>query len=241
MTVRMHALQPLTSVEQAMAEKYFYLVDEFLRRNRLDPSDYYDVVIFGYLKAVQRECRRNWPKGDKNFLGLANICMKCAVFQEWRRLGTHKRNADRLSMSFDSIPVHTDEGEFSLYEVVADTSMDTEGQVIGEDLINRMLAEATPREREAIDYYRLGFEAREIAAFMSISVNTAARTLSNFRAKARAVMEGREVIRCPQWARDKEKIQARNRAYYAAHREEICAKKAQAYRAAHSEESRTRE
>ncbi len=240
----MSKIEPLTAEEQKLAEQHLYLVDQFLRRKRLDPHEYYDVVIFGYLQAIQRECRRDWPEENKNFHGLAEVCMRSAVFMEWRRQSQDMRRCDRKSLSLDCMPADTDDGEFSLYEVVADTRQKTEVQVEAKDLAERVLAVATAREREAIDLACLGYEAREIADILGIARNTASRTLCNFRVKAKAVRDDREVIRSPQWARDKEKTQARNRAYRQAHREEINERRriwAHAYRAAHSEKVRAKE
>ncbi len=235
----MSALQPLTIEEQEMAAKYLYLVDRFLYRKGLDPSEYYDVVIFGYLQAIQRECRQEWPEEKKNFYGLVETCMKRVVLMERRRWYQDMRTADRLSSSLDSTPAYTKEGEFFLYDVVADTRQRTEVQAEAKDLAERVLAVATAREREAIDLACLGYEAREIADILGIARNTAIRTLYNFRVKAKAVRDDREVIRSPQWARDKEKIRARNQAYRAAHKEEIN-EKARARRAAKRAEKQAR-
>lgn len=237
-------MQPLTTEEQLMAEEYFYLVDDFLRRKHLDPNEYYDVVIFGYLQAIQRECRNQNPPENKNFHGLVEVCMKRAVFLDWRRKYQDKRKADFMALSLDCMPAETDDGEFSLYDVVADTRQRTAVQVEAQDLAERVLAVATPREREAIDLACLGYETHEIAELLGIARNTAYRILYNFRVKAKAVRDDREVIRSPQWVKDKEKVQARNRAYQQPHRLELNAKariRDRAYRAAHLEEVRAKE
>lgn len=222
----MKEMEPLTPDEQKMAEDYFHLVDKFLRKKRLDPGEYFDVAIFGYLQAVQRECRNPNPPEKKNIYGLIEVCMERAVLQEWRSQYRDKRQGDHGSLSLDYIPAHTDDGEFSLYDVVADIRQKTEFQVEAKDLAKRALAVATLREREVIGLACLGYEAREIAQMLGIARNTAYRTLCNFRAKAKAVRDDREVIRCPQWVKNKEQIQARNRAYWAANKDEINARRA---------------
>ncbi len=237
-------LEPLTVEEQELAEKHLYLVDQFLRRKHLDKNEYYDVVILGYLQAIQRELRNPAPPPNANFQGLVETCMERAVLMEWRCQYRDMRKGDRTGLSLDRMPANTDEGEFSFYEVVADPQQRIEAQVEAKDLTERVLAVATAREREAIDLACLGYEAREIAEIMGVARSTASRFLCNFRAKAKAVRDGREVIRCPQWARDKEKCQARNRAYREAHREELNAKHRvwqRAYQAAHLEEIREQE
>ncbi len=47
-------LTPLTPEEQQFAETNHYLVEQFLYWNRLDPDDWYDVVIFRYLQSVKK-------------------------------------------------------------------------------------------------------------------------------------------------------------------------------------------
>lgn len=240
----MSKMEPLTVEEQEMAEQYFYLVDKFLKREHLDPNEYYDVVIFGYLQAIQRECRNPNPPEKKNIYGLIEVCMKRAVLMEWRCQYRDMRKGDREALSLDRIPAQMDDGEFSLYDVVADVRQSTAVQVEAQDLAERVLAVATPREREAIDLACLGYETREIAQMLGITRSTASRILCNFRVKAKAVRDDREVIRCPQWVRDKEKVQARNRKYQQEHRAEINAKnriRNRAYRAAHPEEVRAKD
>ncbi len=58
----MRALHPLTKTEQDMAEQEHQLVLDFLHCKRLPMDDFYDVVIFGYLSAVQQYIR-NPPAG----------------------------------------------------------------------------------------------------------------------------------------------------------------------------------
>lgn len=57
----MHArtqLTPLTPEEQSFAELNHGLVEQFLRRNQLEQSDWYDVVIFRYLLSVKKWIQR---------------------------------------------------------------------------------------------------------------------------------------------------------------------------------------
>ena len=53
----MRALRPMTQEEREFAEEYHDLVIDFLRYKHLPMNDFYDVVIFGYLSAVQQYFR----------------------------------------------------------------------------------------------------------------------------------------------------------------------------------------
>lgn len=249
----MRAMDALTIEEQEMAEQYFPLVDKFLRCKRLDPNEYFDVVIFGYLQAIQCECRNLNPPENKNIYGLIEVCMKRAVLQEWRRQRRYMRQGDYENCSLDRMAADTDDGEFSLYDVVADVRQRPDVQIEAKDLTERILAVATPREREMIDLACVGYETREIADTLGVSRNTASRILCNFRVKAKAVRDDREVIRTPGAEKNREKIHARDRVWREAHKAEIAAKQKdpavrqkrneykRRYRTAHPEEVRAKE
>ena len=57
-TVKRQFLRALTSQERAVAEQNHDLVFRFLRANRLQESEYYDVIIFRYLLTVENWFRR---------------------------------------------------------------------------------------------------------------------------------------------------------------------------------------
>ena len=56
-------MKPLTGEQKHLAELNHDLVYKFLNENNLPESEYYDVVIFGYLCAAQEYCEK--PKLKK--------------------------------------------------------------------------------------------------------------------------------------------------------------------------------
>ena len=46
--------EPLTSEEQEFAVRHHYLIAEYLRARHLPMNEWYDVVIFRYLRSVKR-------------------------------------------------------------------------------------------------------------------------------------------------------------------------------------------
>ena len=58
----MRALRPMTNEEREFAAQEHQIVIDFLRCKRLPMDDFYDIVIFGYLSAVQQYFR-NPPAG----------------------------------------------------------------------------------------------------------------------------------------------------------------------------------
>ena len=77
-------LRPLTPWERDMAEEHHSLVLRFLQVHRLSMEDYYDVVIFRYLLAVENWSRRTStiPGG---FPAIAWAAMSIALTKEQER------------------------------------------------------------------------------------------------------------------------------------------------------------
>ena len=226
----MRRLYPLTPEEQEFAAIRIDLVDTFLRRERLDPNEYYDIVIFGYLEAVQKQHREPIEEERQNFNALAKICMRHAVGEDWKYRLKEKRKGDLLSLSLEHLATSTDNEDFSFYDIIPDSKTDIEMQVVNLDLIERLLAVATPREREAIDLVCQGYETREVADLLGIARLTSSVTLHHFRVKAKAVLAGQEAF-VPRCQRPKQKPEekaakdkARRKAYQEAHPEEMRAK-----------------
>jgi len=76
----MRALRPMTQEERDFAEQHHDLVIDYLCRKRLPTDDFYDVVIFGYLSAVQQYFRN--PPAGVAFKAMAFRAMKDSVLRE---------------------------------------------------------------------------------------------------------------------------------------------------------------
>lgn len=75
---------PLTPEEQCFAESNHHVVEQFLRWNKLNPDDWYDVVIFRYLLSVKKWHQR--PELHQwKFSTIAKQDMRSAVGHERER------------------------------------------------------------------------------------------------------------------------------------------------------------
>ena len=74
---------PLTKEQQAFATAHHSLVYKFLNENRLPEDEFYDVVIFGYLKAV-RDYFSDLTAQQFTFSTIANRRMKFCLFSKSR-------------------------------------------------------------------------------------------------------------------------------------------------------------
>lgn len=93
-------IRPLTKEQQHFAEENHHLVYAFLNEKELPESVFYDVVIFGYLKAVQEYCEVLSLHRFK-FSTLAWRRMRSSLSNYYKYLARPKRNAPVVS--FDEL------------------------------------------------------------------------------------------------------------------------------------------
>lgn len=86
---------PLTDEEQKFATDNHYLVFKYLRLRKLPPDEWYDVVIFRYLRSVKRWFA--YPElHEHNFEIIAFYAMRSAIGHE---LDKQKRRAQTVSLN----------------------------------------------------------------------------------------------------------------------------------------------
>ena len=171
----MRALRPMTQEEREFAEQHHNLVIDFLRYRRLPMDDFYDIVIFGYLSAVQQYFR-NPPAGVK-FKAMAFQAMKDAILRD----GEYNARAKRCgyTVSLDT------EGRHS---TIPDQKQDVERQAERRALLEQAATVATPRESKIINLLIDGFALHEAARFLKIPRATAVSCMDDFCCRARAAI-----------------------------------------------------
>ena len=167
----MRALRPMIKEERGFAEQHHELVIDFLRCKRLPMNDFYDIVIFGYLSAVQQYFR-NPPAGVK-FKAMAFRAMKDSILRD----GEYNARAKRCAyiISLDDMNVQ-------------DPKQDTERQIEGKALLEQVVSVATPKEAKIISFLMDGFALREAARRLKIPKAVAVSCMENFYCRAKAAI-----------------------------------------------------
>ena len=165
----MRALRPMTQEEREFAEQNHDLVIGFLHRKWLPMDDFYDVVIFGYLSAVQQYFRD--PPFGVTFEAMAFRAMKDSILRE----GEYKARAKRsgFTVGLDDV------GE------LANRVQDTERQIEGKALLEQAASVATPREAKIIRLLADGFALHEAARFLKMPKAAAVSCMEEFCCRAR--------------------------------------------------------
>ena len=167
----MRALHPMTNEEREFAEQRHGLVIDFLRCKRLPMDEFYDVVIFGYLSAVQQYFRN--PPAGVEFKAMAFRAMKDAVLRD----GEYHARAKRCG-----ITVGLDDAELT------DHRQDTEQQIEGKALLEQAAKVATPKEAKIIRFLLDGFALHEAARLLKMPRAAAENCMESFCFRARAAI-----------------------------------------------------
>ena len=168
----MRALRPMIKEERGFAEQHHELVIDFLRCKRLPMDDFYDIVIFGYLSAVQQYFR-NPPAGVK-FKAMAFRAMKDSILRDGEYNACAKRCAYIISL--DDMNVQ-------------DPKQDTERQIEGKALLEQVVSVATPKEAKIISFLVDGFALREAAQRLKMPKAVAVSCMENFYCRAKAAID----------------------------------------------------
>ena len=171
----MRALRPMTNEEREFAEQRHGLVIDFLRCKRLPMNEFYDVVIFGYLSAVQQYFRN--PPAGVEFKAMAFRAMKDAVLRD----GEYHARAKRCgyTVSLDT------EGRHS---TIPDQKQDVERQTERKALLEQVAKVATPRENKIIELLVDGFALHEAARLLKMPRAAAESCMESFCFRARAAI-----------------------------------------------------
>lgn len=185
--------KPLTKEQQQLAEEYHGLIYSFLNAYRLKESEFYDVVVFGYLNAVRIYTER--PEVQEwSFKTIAFKKMLSSLSNECRKTA---RRIQPLSLDAEN------EDGFALYTVIAakEPEEDTGGQYSAQ--YTAMLKVLTKRQRDALTMKANGYTCGQIGRIFGIP----AKTANNLTYKAKA-----KVLRAEQARSDQLRVRASERA-----------------------------
>jgi RNA polymerase sigma factor (sigma-70 family) len=155
---------PLTAEQRDFATSHHGLVYKFLNENRLPEDEFYDVVIFGYLKAV-RDYFTDPTAQKYSFTTIANRRMRFCLCDHFRSQARKKRNMEVFSIHIGFGP-----DSYPLEETIA--GQDNLMQQLEAKLLLHELARKVSRQQ--MDMVRLktcGYNLREISRHQKTPMN----------------------------------------------------------------------
>lgn len=148
----------LTAEERTFAEQNLGVVYMYLKMKGYDLEEYFDIAIFGYLKAVQLYMRKPELRRYK-FSTIAQHQMFAEIHREWTDRNRMKRKEDIPAVRLDSMNRET---EKELYETVS-TVEDFADELITQLYWQRVLLKLKPDDRRLIGMMLDGLNIREMA------------------------------------------------------------------------------
>ncbi len=180
-----HKMTPLTKLEQMFAEENLRLVFKFMSQNHLPGDEWFDVVVFGYLKAI-----RAFHAVKK----LQQFSFSTVAFQEMRSAVAHeksywraKRRPDNIQ-SLDATLTEDQEHPLTLLSVTEDHRQNIFEKTENTERIHRIFALLdTKRDctKKVFTLRLTGYSYREIAEGCHISIPAAIQIVYDFRRELR--------------------------------------------------------
>ena len=150
---------PLNDTKRIFADKNHNLVYKFLHEKNLPASEYYDIVIFGYLRAVQRYLT------DPNLAGYSFSTVAWRRFRVIRFVRPRQSYTGHLTRR--PTPTVTDEESLRESEVAL--------------LLHALAKRVTPQQMEIIRLRTKGYQTNEIAQMQNTSLYHVNTLLDNAR------------------------------------------------------------
>ena len=144
----------LTAEESKFAEEHHDIVFSYLRSRRLPEDEFYDIAVFGYLRAVRKYLARPELREQYKFSTIAYRAMSCDVHHSREYWLRAKRNRQECPLDEER---HTDD--------LRDTVSGAVDNVID---FGRMARRLTPAQRRIASLRADGYHDREIAAICGI-------------------------------------------------------------------------
>ena len=172
----MNKMTKLTDAQRDFAEKNHDLVHQYLRVKGLREDDYYDIVVFGYLRAVQVYDEKPELRQYK-FQTIAFKRMYATLWNHFRDMRRPKRSAAVLSLNAPAadgmeFAEHIDLGAPAVYEYAE-----------AREQWEAAKAAATPKQLQALDMRARGYTNREIGKVYRLTPNSVSGRICRLRKK----------------------------------------------------------
>lgn len=173
-----HKLQPLTAQERTQATGNHNLVYSFLHRHGYDMENFYDVVIFGYLKGIQIYNRRKDLHGKYQIAFICERYMSAEIGNYFRTKNAQKRKPAENMISLDAGYAESE----NFYNCTCGKSAAPESEIIGMDLRAQLFGYLTESQRKIAEMKMDGYDNKEIFLLLEIKPSTYYKEVKRIKA-----------------------------------------------------------
>lgn len=156
---------PLTPEQQVFAAEHHDLVFDFLQKNGLAQDTYYDVVIFGYLRAVRRYFTEPRLR-QYQFSSIAWRCMRADLISHSRANQRVKRCQAPADLAF-----FEGEDEFDVLIAWRANSEELMAQMEAGLLLHDLARTVSRRQMDVVRMRSDGYGIRDIARRQNVTIS----------------------------------------------------------------------
>lgn len=162
-------LKPLSNYERKFAEENHNLVYDFLHRHGYSLENYYDVAIFGFLKAVQVYSRREDLRNKYDFPYISWQYMRSEIGNHCRMKDAKKRKPSGTLVSLDAEYAESE----NLYNCISAIGGEsTESEVMAMEHMTEILNSLSDKQQKIAELKIDGYSSREIYSALEIKPST---------------------------------------------------------------------
>lgn len=162
----LYELKPLTEEEKVLATENHSLVYSFLHRHKYAIEDFYNVVIMGYLQAVQVYNRRKDIKEKYQLAFIAEQYMRAQIGNYFRKEQSMKRKPDEMVLSLDANYAETE----NIYNLFGGKS--AEEEVLEDEMLTELLEQFSSQQKDILKLKLEGYNNKEIYLLLEIPSST---------------------------------------------------------------------
>lgn len=164
-----HRLQPFTDLERNFAEENHNLVYGFLHQYGYSLENYYDIAVFGYLKAIQIYNCREDLRNKYDFPFISWQYMRSEIGNHFRMENSKKRKPMETIISLDAEYSET-ENLYNCTGIVGGKSPEME--MLETERLMELLNSLSDTQRKITEMKVNGYNNKEIYSALEIKPST---------------------------------------------------------------------
>lgn len=174
-------LEPLTEIEKAMAEKHHNYIYSFLHKYHYSIEEFYDIVAIGFLKGIQKYCKRTDLQEQYSVTTICMYEMKTAVGHHLDAMNTLKRKPTGGIVSLDAEYSKDDnnEGNGAFANCIGINSF--EDDVLCNEVVIEILNSLSDRQRQIVTMKLNGYNHTEIHLHLNICMATISKEFKEIK------------------------------------------------------------
>lgn len=173
-------LRPMTDTEKAYASDHYDLITRFLKMEKQDAEEMFDVVVFGYLLSVEKYLNNAELQREQSFETVSYMYMKRALYRHYREQKAQKRSTENgTDLSYDEVDIFLE----------CDKSREMMKSLEYAEMIDRITTELTEEQQEIFKQRLDGYSIKKIAENLSIKEKRAYKQFAKVKEIVATVME----------------------------------------------------